>query len=107
MKLDLDTMTDIDIYKEFVPSGKESAALTGSYPDLVELIGCEAALKIFKHYRGGKIDCPKFLYRQDYLVDLASKVSDKRDRAKIAIASGYTVNRLEALVNKRKKEEKT
>ena len=86
MNLDLDTMTDVDIYKIFVPSGKESEALTGSYPELVELIGCEAALKLFKHYRGGKIDCPKFLYRQDYLVELASQVSDKRERAKIANA---------------------
>ena len=106
MNLDLDTMSDIDIYKAFVPEGKESEALTGSYPELVELIGCEATLKLFKHFRGGKIDCPKFLYKQDHLVDLATQVQDKRERAKIAIASGYTINRLEALVNKRKKEAK-
>ena len=104
VNLDLDSMTDIDIYRVFVPDGKEPDALTGSYPELVELIGCEATLKLFKHFRGSKIDCPKFLYRQDYLAEMASHVSDKRERAKIAIASGYTVNRLEALVGKRKKE---
>jgi hypothetical protein len=103
---DFESVTDADIYKAFVPDGKETEALTGSYPELVELIGCEATLKLFKFFRGGKIDCPKFLYKQDYIVSLAINVPDKRERAKIAIASGYTANRLEALVVKRKKEEK-
>ena len=101
--IDFDTMTDMDIYRAFVSEGNETEALTGSYPELVGLIGSEATLKLFKYFRGCKIDCPKFFYRQDYIVNLASKVTDKRERAKIAVASGYTANRLEVLVSQWRK----
>ena len=101
--IDFDTMTDMDIYRAFVSEGRESEALTGSYPELVELIGSDATLKLFKYFRGCKIDCPKFFYRQDYIVGLAAQVSDKRERAKIAVASGYTANRLEVLVSQWRK----
>ena len=100
---DFDTVTDVEIYKAFVTKGKETDALNGSYPELVELLGYEATLKLYKYFRGCKIDCPKFFYRQDYIVELAAQVPDKRMRAKIAIASGYTANRLEALIVQRKK----
>jgi hypothetical protein len=103
---DFDNMTDVDIYHALLSDGKGSDALAGCYPELVELIGCEATLKLFKYFRGCKIDCPKFFYKQDYIVELAIQVTDKRERAKIAIASGYTANRLEALVCKRKKDVK-
>ena len=102
--IDFDTMSDADIYHSFVDENKEKDTLNGSYPELVELIGVEATLKLFKYFRGGKIDCPKFFYRQDYIVELAAQVTDKRERAKIAIASGYTVSRLEVLVREWKKE---
>lgn len=101
--IDFDTMTDMDIYRAFVAEGKEAEALTGSYPELVGLIGSEATLKLFKYFRGCKIDCPKFFYKQDYVVELAARVPDKRERAKIAVASGYTANRLEVLVSQWKK----
>ena len=102
--LDFDTMTDADIYRTFVREGKEYEALNGSYAELVELIGCEATLKLYRFFKGCKIDCPKFFYRQDFIVELACQVSDKRERAKIAVASGYTANRLEVLVVQRRKE---
>ena len=101
--IDLGTMTDVDIYHAFVSEGKEAEALTGSYPELVELIGSDATLKLFKYFRGCKIDCPKFFYKQDYIVGLAAQVPDKRERAKIAVASGYTANRLEVLVSQWRK----
>jgi len=97
-------MGDVDIYNTLVAVKREAEALNSSYSELVELIGVEATLKLYKYFRGSKIDCPKFLYRQDYIVEIAAQVSDKRERAKIAIASGYTVNRLEVLVREWKKE---
>jgi hypothetical protein len=100
--LDLDTMADLDIYHAFVENGKEAEALTGSYPELIELIGIESVLKLFKHFRGCKIDCPKFFYRQDYAVNLAAQETEKRERAKIAIATGYTANRIEVLVARKR-----
>lgn len=103
--IDLGMMTDVDIYHTFVSDGKAMEALNGSYPELVELIGSEATLKLFKYFRGCKIDCPKFFYRQDFIVQLAAKVPDKRERAKIAVASGYTANRLEVLINQWRKKD--
>ena len=100
---DITAMTELDIYQMFVPNGKEYEALTGSYPELIELIGTEATLKLYKRFRGCKIDCPKFLYRQDYVVDAAAQIPEKRERAKIAVAAGYTANRLEVLINQRRK----
>jgi len=102
--IDFDTMGDADIYHAFVDGENEKDALTGSYPELIELIGVEATLKLFKYFKGGKIDCHKFFYRQDYIVELSAQIEDKRERAKIAIASGYTVNRIETLVREWKKE---
>jgi len=97
-------MTDADIYHAIVAGQKGEEALNGSYPELVELIGVDATLKLFKYFRGSKIDCSKFFYRQEYIVELAAQITDKRERAKIAIASGYTVSRLEVLVREWKKE---
>lgn len=107
LSIDFDNMSDSDIYHALVDANEKDAdALNGSYPELVELIGVEATLKLFRYFRGSKIDCPKFFYRQDYIVEIAVQVSDKRERAKIAIASGYTVNRLEVLVREKKKEDR-
>jgi hypothetical protein len=97
--IDLTNMSEVDIYHNFVESGMELDALNGSYPELVELIGCEATLKLFKYFRGSKIDCPKFFYKQDFIAEIAAKVTDKRERAKIAIASGYTSSRIEVLIS--------
>lgn len=59
-------------------------------------------LKLFKHFRGGKIDCPMKLYRAEYIADLAKQTTDRRERAKIARAAGYTVKFIEGVLNKRK-----
>ena len=62
-----------------------------------------STLKLFKYFRGCKIDCPKFFYRQDYVVDAAAQIPDRRERAKVAVAAGYTANRLEVLLNQHRK----
>ena len=79
--IDLGTMTDLDIFRSFVPDGKEEEALTGSYSELVSLIGREATLKLYRYFRGCKIDCPKFFYRQDFIVALAAKEPNKREES--------------------------
>jgi hypothetical protein len=105
LDINLETMTELDILRAFVPNGMEEEALTGSYSELIDVIGHEATLKLYKHFRGCKIDCPKFFYRQDYVVALATNEQNKRIRAKIAVASGYTANRLEVLVGLWKKQQ--
>ncbi len=76
------------VYKTFNVDGNEADALIDSYLELFELIGRDAMLKLFKYFRGDKIDCPMKLYRPDFIADLAKQETDRRERAKIARTGG-------------------
>ena len=102
--IDFDNITDEGVYKTFSVDGNESEALNDIYLELFELIGKDAMLKIYKHYHGDKLDLPMRLYRPEFIADLAKTVNDRRERAKIARAGGYTAKLIENLLNKRKKE---
>ncbi|MGL5271347.1 MAG: hypothetical protein ACRC7I_12670 [Selenomonadaceae bacterium] len=58
IKIDFDNINDDLVYKAFSVEGNESDALNDSYLELFELIGKDAMIKLFKHFRGNKIDCP-------------------------------------------------
>ena len=104
INIDFDNINDNLMYDAFGVEGKEADALNDSYLELFELIGKDAMLKLFKHFRGDKIDCPMRLYRPEYIADLAKSVSDRRERAKIARAGGYSAKVIEGILNKRRKE---
>ena len=61
-------------------------------------------LKLFKDFPCEKVDCPMRLYRAEYIADLAKQTTDRRERAKIARAGGYTVKFIEGMLSKRRKE---
>ena len=90
-KIDLDNLNEESVYDVFNVDGHESEALNDSYLELYEIIGRDAMLKLFKYFRGDKIDCPMRLYRSDYIADLVDQTTDRRERAKIARAGGYTI----------------
>lgn len=104
INIDFDNINDELVYKAFGVEGNESDALNDSYLELFELIGRDAMLKLFKHFRGDKIDCPMRLYRPEFIADLAKPVADRRERAKIARAGGYSAKVIEGMLNKRRKE---
>ena len=104
IKIDFDNINEELIYEAFGVEGNEAEALNDIYLELYELIGKEAMLKLFKHYRGDKIDLQMRLYRPEFIADLAKPVTDRRERAKIARAGGYTAKLIEGLLYKRKKE---
>ena len=106
-QIDLANLNEESVYEAFKVDGNESEALNDSYLELYELIGKDGMLKLFKYLRGDKIDCPMRLYRPDYIADLVSKVSDRRERAKIARAGGYTIKFIEGILSKRRNEEVT
>ena len=106
-QIDLDNLNEESVYKAFNVDGKEPDALNDSYLELYELIGRDAMLKLFKYFRGDKIDCPMRLYRPDFIADLVSKTSDRRERAKIARAGGYTIKFIEGILSKRRSEDVT
>ena len=61
-------------------------------------------LKLYTHFRGDKIDCPMRLYRPEFIADLAKNAADRRERAKIARAGGYSARVIERLLSKRRQE---
>ena len=65
----------------------------------------DGMLKLFKYFRGDKIDCPMRLYRPEFVADLAKQTTDRRERTKIARAAGYTVKFIEGMLRKRRDEE--
>ena len=104
MNIDLDNINEEMIYQAFGVDGNEAEALNDSYLELFELIGRDAMLKLFKYFRGDKIDCPMKLYRPEFIADLAKQETDRRERAKIARAGGYTVKFIGSVFSKRRKE---
>ena len=104
IKIDFDNINDELVYKAFDVDGNEAEALNDIYLELFELIGKTAMLKLFKHFRGDKIDCPMRLYRPEFIADIAKQVTDRRERAKIARAGGYSAKAIETLLSKRRKE---
>lgn len=105
--IDLDDVNEVAIYEAFNVDGNESEALNDSYLELYELIGRDAMLKLFKYFRGDKIDCPMRLYRPEFIADLAKQTTDRRERAKIARDGGYTAKFIEGVLHKRRNENET
>lgn len=105
--IDFNNISDEIIYEIFQVEGNESEALNDSYLELYELLGRDAMLKIFKHFHGDKIDCPTRLYRPEFIADLAKNEPDRRKRAKIARAGGYSARVIEGILSKRRKENET
>ena len=104
IKIDMDNLTEESIYDTFNVDGNESEALNDNYLELFELIGKDGMLKLFKYFRGDKIDCPMRLFRPEFIADLAKQATDRRERAKIARAGGYTVKFIESILRKRRIE---
>ena len=104
INIDFGNIDDEIIYETFKVEGSEAEALNDMYLELFELIGKDAMLKLFKYYRGDKIDCPMRLYRLEFIADITKNVPDRRERAKIARAAGYSAKAIEGMLTKRRKE---
>ena len=104
MNIDLDNLNEEMVYEAFGVDGNEGEALNDIYLELFELIGRDAMLKLFTHFHGDKIDCPMRLYRAEFIADLAKNEPDRRERAKIARAGGYSARVIEGVLSKRRKE---
>lgn len=102
--INFEDLTDELVYEIFGVDGNESEALNDIYLELFELLGKDAMLKLFKHFRGDKIDLPMRLYRFEFIGDIAQDETDRRERAKIARAGGYSAKGIESLLSKRRKE---
>ena len=107
VRIDFNNINDKIIYEAFHVEGNEAEALNDSYLELFELIGRDAMLKLFTHFHGDKIDCPRRLYRPEFIADLAKGETDRCERAKIARAGGDSARVMEGLLSKRRRENET
>lgn len=107
ISIDFENINEDIVYEVFGVDGNETEALNDIYLELFELVGRDAMLKLFKHYRGDKVDLPMRLYRSEFIADIAKNVPDRRERAKIARAGGYTAKAIETMLSRRKKETET
>lgn len=98
-------MNNSNDFEAIFPEENEEKALTDRYFELYELLGAEAMMKLYDHYHGDKIDCPMKLYRAEYVADLAKQSTERRQRANIARAAGYSLKFIESVLQKRKKED--
>lgn len=103
-RIDFNNINAEIIYEAFEVDGNEAEALNDAYLEIFELLGRDAMLKLFTHFHGDKIDCPMRLYRPEFIADLAKSEPDRRERAKIARAGGYSARVIEGLLSKRRKE---
>jgi len=103
--IDFDSLTEEKVYEIFEVEGNESEALNDIYLELFGLVGRDAMLRIFKHFRGDKMDLPMRLYRPEFIADLAKPETDRRERAKIARAGGYSARVIEGLLSKRREDD--
>ena len=98
-------MNNSNDFEAIFPEENEEKALTDRYFELYELLGAEAMMKLYDQYHGDKIDCPMKLYRAEYVADLAKQSTERRQRANIARAAGYSLKFIESVLQKRKKED--
>ena len=105
INIDFSNIDDEMVYKLFEVDGKEGEALNDMYLELFELIGKDAMLKLHKFYKGDRIDIPMRLFRPEFIADVAKQVTDRRERAKIARAAGYSAKAIEGMLAKRRSEE--
>jgi hypothetical protein len=75
-------------------------AVKKEYREIIDIFGIDVALKLFQHYRGCKLVCPKYFYNADFVIKVAAQKEDKREREKIAVLCGYTAEWLEQRVRK-------
>ena len=105
-KYNYDELTDEVVYDVFEVSGHESQALSDTYFELFELIGKDAMLKLFKYYRGNKLDYPMRLYNLEFITELVEKIPNKKERAKIARVAGFSYKTIEKALTQKRKENK-
>ena len=75
------------------------------YEEIINLCGLEVACELFRHFRGCRIDFPKYFYKVDYIIKIAAEKDDKRERERVAIIAGYTAQWLEKQIRKQYKDD--
>ena len=81
-----------------IADGEFMDIVMGDYAEIVKVLGIDAALKMYTHFRGCYLNFPKRFYKPEYVISIAAKEPDKRERKRLAILCGYTTSWLERKV---------
>ena len=71
---------------------------TKGYADVAEILGWKTAMEMYFYFRGSTINCAMSFFTKEYVVAIASKCKDKRERERIARICGYTSQTIERAV---------
>jgi len=74
---------------------------TKGYADVANVFGGEIALAMYANFRGCTINCAMSFFKKEYVVELAMKCKDKRERERIAIICGYSSQTIEKAVREK------
>ncbi len=87
-------------------NGKKIQKYAGVYNDIAELLGEEAAEKVYENMSGQQVTFPRKLYSKEYVVEQSKDITDSAELKKIAIYFGYTERRLKQLLKQEKENHK-
>ena len=69
--------------------------ITKGYADIVLVFGWQMAMKMYVHFRGSTINCAMSFFKKEYVVEIASRCENKRERERIARICGYASQTIE------------
>jgi len=82
-----------------------SSDITGvvreNYVELVEILGLEVAAIIHAHFKS--ILCVKYFYTEEFIVGLASKCTNKREKEKLALECGCSLQTIDKWLREARK----
>ena len=98
--------TDKDIIKDLLSltdGNLDNLAniVTKGYSDIAQVFGGEMALQMYANFRGCTINCAMMFFKKEFVIELASKCSDKRERERIAMICGYSSQTIEKAVREK------
>ena len=75
-------------------------ALNDVYRKIADLIGCDNAVTLYKHFKGQQITFPVKLYKAEYIKELLKRQYDGTNARKLARTYGYSERWIKELVKK-------
>ena len=93
-----------EVYHGMVPEEIEPGYLNGVYKDMADILGIEAAMKIYSVYRGQQITFPVNFLTTDFIALMVVNEYDGYNVKKLATKYGYSEKWIRKMIKERKNE---
>ncbi len=84
---------------------KNKSDYKGIYSDMIEILGEEILIKLYKNYRGQQVTFPMKLYSNEYIEKYIRNNHKHKTLKEMCRELGYTEGWIKQLLNKVSKEE--